>query len=479
MAKLGATPRRIFWGMLMGCCAALFGYVVFRAIHLSFVHDESLSFKILLGEDTWRFTANHHPLNTFLMQWFSRRFGNSEWALRIPNVVSYLFYLTAGMLLLRRLRSLWIVCLGFALLNLNPFLLDFFGLARGYGMASGFALTALYFFTEAWNSPGTSSGERKLFLSLVFAALADLGNFAWINFHLALLAGALALVFFQGHSPIPRVTRRTIAFSAILVFTNGWFLYDVARRVIGLQRDGQLYAGAKTITEMATSLVQTYLYTASYGQTWRDYIFYSVLIALLGIGLWLVYRLVTDRRLEISTVLYGVLLLTVLAPIAEHLIWGSLFPLDRTALSYMPLVALVIVFPLDKLKQGVSKVVSLVITMLMVIHFSKTANLTHTLIWRYDADTKAAMLELEKRFAGSAGTVRIGNTWLLEPSINYYRVVRHLDWLSPATREGVLAGANDILFGLSYELTDLRPLYSLVREYTDSGTQLLLRKPAP
>ena len=106
--------RRAFWAILLLCSTGLFAYVLYRAIHLSFVHDESLSYTIVIGMPNWKASANHHPLNTRLMRWSAGKFGYDEWSLRLPNVASFILYLSAGLLLLRRLKSVWTICLGFA-----------------------------------------------------------------------------------------------------------------------------------------------------------------------------------------------------------------------------------------------------------------------------------------------------------------------------------------------------------------------------
>ena len=180
--------RRLLWTALILGSSVLFGYSLMRTIHLSFTSDESLSYTIAMGDPTWRGDANNHPLNTRTMRWALYWLGDHEWALRLPNLVAHALYLISGMLLIRKFSNWAVVLLGFGLLNLNPFLLDFFGLARGYGLASGLSLTSLWFLKEAWDRMGTFSGRTLIFLSFTFAALAVNANFAWINVHLAMMS---------------------------------------------------------------------------------------------------------------------------------------------------------------------------------------------------------------------------------------------------------------------------------------------------
>ena len=91
--------------LLVLCSCALLAYSSLRAYRLSFTHDESLSYRIVLGELFWKDTANHHPLNTKLMGWTSRWLGSREWQLRLPNVIAHILYLVFGLLLLRQLTE--------------------------------------------------------------------------------------------------------------------------------------------------------------------------------------------------------------------------------------------------------------------------------------------------------------------------------------------------------------------------------------
>ena len=116
-------------------------YVGVRAWALSFTHDESLTYilyvhepfsSILLSRETH---ANNHPLNTLAMKLAGGTFGPSEIALRGASVVAFFVYVVALVVLLRRVERRSIRVLGLSLAIANPYVLDFFSLARGYGLA--------------------------------------------------------------------------------------------------------------------------------------------------------------------------------------------------------------------------------------------------------------------------------------------------------------------------------------------------------
>src|SRR5262245_39540278 len=86
--------RKATWFVLIISSLALLGVSIYRAT-LPFGYDESQSFASFTGRPELLRGAGHHPLNTALMRWCSRLFGNSEFALRLPNVVAHGLYLLA------------------------------------------------------------------------------------------------------------------------------------------------------------------------------------------------------------------------------------------------------------------------------------------------------------------------------------------------------------------------------------------------
>ncbi len=64
----GTQSLAVLWHFAaLALSLLLLCYVSYRAANLSFVHDESLSFTIIMGDPIYKGTANHHPLNTWLM----------------------------------------------------------------------------------------------------------------------------------------------------------------------------------------------------------------------------------------------------------------------------------------------------------------------------------------------------------------------------------------------------------------------------
>ncbi len=194
MPETGRATRAIEpWttGVQAAICLAFAAFAVGRALRVSLTYDEAAAYIRYIAPGTlpefdtgslalFNFeVATNHFLGTALTLLSARVAGSSELALRAPALAGYAMYLWFSVCLLRRLASPALAAAGVLLLNLNPYLLDFFALSRGYGLALGFMMGGLYFFFSG-------RPARALFL----ASAAVLANFAMLNVY----AGLVALV---------------------------------------------------------------------------------------------------------------------------------------------------------------------------------------------------------------------------------------------------------------------------------------------
>lgn len=135
--------------LALALIVALFLTNVYRAATQSITHDEAVTYESFLAEKQYRiftrFDANHHLLNTYLCLLTTSLCGVSEFSMRIPSLLGGALYL--GMMY-RLCRTLYgngpVFLLAVCVLCLNPFLLDFLSLARGYSLALGFCAWTLF-----------------------------------------------------------------------------------------------------------------------------------------------------------------------------------------------------------------------------------------------------------------------------------------------------------------------------------------------
>ena len=166
----------------------IFAYIATKATVSSFTHDESFSYlryvshsfmDLVSNKDAY---TNNHILNTLCMKYSEMVFGNSALALRLPNLLLLIVFFVYAYLLLRNLNPVIGLCI-FILMATNTALVDFFGLARGYGLSIGFMTMSLYALVHSFNEKRT----RNLILFNIGTLLAIFSNFTLLTFYVAAL----------------------------------------------------------------------------------------------------------------------------------------------------------------------------------------------------------------------------------------------------------------------------------------------------
>jgi len=178
-------------------------FEVLRAVRVPFTIDEASTYLNYLSSNVLAVfdlnSANNHFLNTLLAKIAWTLGGSSEFVLRVPNLLGYFIYLLFSFRILDRfVKNKVIVICGYLLLNLNPYVLDFFSLCRGYGLSLGFLMAALFFFFSFLDTMTRSpkEGYRDLSRSLAAASLAVLSNFSLLNVYLSLIVLAGGFMIF-------------------------------------------------------------------------------------------------------------------------------------------------------------------------------------------------------------------------------------------------------------------------------------------
>ena len=202
--KLQIKFKEIFYPLsILAIALFFFIFEILRAARVAFTIDEASTYLNYLSTNVLAVfdlnSANNHFLNTLLAKIAWTLAGSSEFVLRIPNLLGYSLYLLFSFLILHRfVKNRVIVICGYLLLNLNPYILDFFSLCRGYGLSLGFLMAALFFFVSFLEKsiPSPREGYRDLSRSLATASLAVLSNFSLLNVYLSLIVFAGGFMIF-------------------------------------------------------------------------------------------------------------------------------------------------------------------------------------------------------------------------------------------------------------------------------------------
>jgi hypothetical protein len=456
----------------------LYAYVAVRAANLSFTHDEGFTYTrhvhdsftaILHYRDL---NANNHLLNTLAMKLSGGVLGSSELALRAPNVVAFAVYLVAMIALLRRVEHWAVRILGFSLALLNPYLLEFFSLARGYGLAVALVTASSLFTLRCVERPSV----RAALVAALLAAFAVLASFPTIVYFLAVLL-VIALVRFlppAGNDGLP--LGRLCAALAIPVVGVAVF---ALRPLMRLRRASELYAGGDDGFWQDT--VYSLVSSTFHRRGWE--VVDVTVVVLIGVlvvaGAAATVVSISRRTLPLHATAFVLLSTAAGVTVVQHVALDSLYLMERTALFLIPLFAIWLAFAADALAlhpRAATAVMtaSLVVAVAMSANLAAAANFSYALDWRYDARTERMIEDLDRMRGGRP--TDLGATWLFEPAINYYVEARRLSWLSPIPRDcrGVcVTSTSDYYYVIGPDVAVVRQRGAqVVREYPLSASVL-------
>ncbi len=384
------NPVRIQKSILFVLAGLLFIYVAVRAFLLNLTPDEVFSMQLsvhpftVYPETYTDLAANHHWLNSWGMWLFSGIFGDSAFVLRLPNVLAYLVYLWFTYRLSALLAPPKYVVIAFLLLNVHPYMLDFFSLARGYGLALAGIMAAVFYLISF-----VKTGEIRLaYFSFLAIALALLSNFNTLPLFLIITALLIAASFpFSGI--VPKVSFRYR--DPLFLFLGGAALLALILPHIFAMKDAEaLYYGSPelwegTVNTLATSVAYNAPYAGNnHFVSLKPVIHFMNAVIIAGIIIWFRQKEMplSDRFLDQLPVLLFPALLIVL--VLQHYLLDVLYPINRTALPVFILYLLAfsrsLLFICNSFRY--LKYIPYFVALPFAVHFAFMANSSHTLEWR-------------------------------------------------------------------------------------------------
>ncbi|MFN8309864.1 MAG: hypothetical protein U0T73_07870 [Chitinophagales bacterium] len=393
--------------------AAAFLYVLIRAITVGVTYDEVWTinqFVKLPLKDILSFTpadANNHLLNTLFIKGCFYSLGNSLFVARLPNVLAFALYLYFAHRITKTLPQILGNC-SLLVLVLNPFLLDFFGLARGYGLSMGFLMAAL-FYVLLYVDFGS---WKALLKALLFGGLAVISNFVLLHFWVSTLA-VIAVV-----SLLARRGKSVQALLMIAVFS--FLLFKTIKVPLQkLRESGSLYYGGGE--GFYTDTMQSLLTSSAYAHQPTPMLLFIGNGLLLLMVITILFSFFIRHKLNTpKTALFLISGLSVCSVVAQHYLLGTLYLIDRTALLFYPLLILCFCFAaVDTPKVFRYSALAIVVSVLSV-NFLLHANFSKTLIWDFDSRTETMLNEVNRLGASQNRKVKLDYSWPFQNSVAYY-----------------------------------------------------------
>ncbi|HVX65389.1 MAG TPA: hypothetical protein VHA11_02240, partial [Bryobacteraceae bacterium] len=378
---------------------------------------------------------------------------------------------------------------------------DYLSAARGYGLALGFLFWSLFLLTrylaEDYDPP-----REALYRAGLGCGLAIASNLVFLVPVLAAGAVFSLLVLLSGR----RSGFRSRFWEVVDRFWGPALVTTFLIVAIPLTRalPRHFYYGAHTLSEAVQHLAGISLTHKL--SVWRlghhlprfdawlpiaaHFVvpFLSALVALAAIALAYRWAHTGDFRAlgtrERATLLVaGTMALSLTALVAANAFLGVLYPLGRTGIYWLPLFPLGVALasawmwnsgPVGKAAASLAGVFAIIAAGLFIAGFAWDQYPD----WRYDAGTRriAGMVRTLPRPASTA-RLRLCSTWVLEPSLNFYRHKDHLDWIEPVARDGLTRECDIyVLLREDEHLIAQRHLRSLYRDPVSDQT---LAVPSP
>ena len=423
--------------------ALVFAANAYRAATQGITIDEAYTYTHFVSPPLWKvmttYDGNHHVLNSLLAKLTCALFGVSEFTLRMPSLAGGLLYLLAARaIVLSVFGTEWAIA-AFGLLSLNPFVLDYSIAARGYGLALGFWMSALWFFLQCqWPRAGISLG------------LALASNLTFLLPVAAL--GGMALVEIQPKH-FGRFVRLVIV--PALLLAAGFWAMPLSRAT-----PDQFYYSVPLMRTAVTSFINLSLGRIERDVLWVIRACVSLGILVLAGSLAACIAVVRNRRrsgLERLILLNGGAMLACFAMTwLAHIAFGFGYPFTRTGVYWPVMLSLAGVALVERfVRFRVLRWSALLLAALCIGQFVREFDPRSFDEWKFDAGSKRIARFLLKEYG--RGKVRVAVDQNLSHSLLFYR-----------NRSGAL-------WDLAIEPGDTGQVYVLLPDHYRTDLKLLYR----
>ena len=262
----------------------LFTFIIVKAAVVQISVDEAYTLTMLTKESVWNLVSyassytNNHILNSLLCKLSFSIFGMHQMAGRLPNILSFLLYFWFVWQFSRRFFKDEYVGLMFVAVMLgNPYMLEFFSLARGYGLSFALMMPSIYYAARYV----LENHRQSLPLSILFAILSVYAQFALLHFFLTLnflifLFEIQKYVLTKNKTELERGIGTQIVGTVLLAI----LVYAPFKAIL---KDNQIsYYGSKNIWDDSfVSIISRSLYGQGYFSSHTVTVFKNLMIVLL------------------------------------------------------------------------------------------------------------------------------------------------------------------------------------------------------
>jgi len=417
----------------------LFLIILYKVLNVPVTTDEvptvffysKFSFwKIMMFPDNW---PNNHIFNTLLAKCCIMIFGKEQWAIRLPNLLIFILFGFGVFRILKLvLKQDSPFFLPGALLFVNPYLLDFFGLCRGYGISTTFVTIATGLLIAGY----IKKNPKYIWFALFSSILASYANFTTLVFWVAVIIMVWFYFFIENKERLKKLIKPSL----IIVFVSIAYLALIIVPVHKLQSTNQFryWSSEGFYEDTVRSLIHEWQYNSEILSQINTGFFVVILLIIILSGIFMVlldfkkkgFSLqVFYNPLFIATVM---LLLPAIINIFQTIILGTPNLKGRTALFFYPLFATFVVAVIGEgselTKQKINKTLAIFTGIICMVNLPHRINLNSVKEWSYDQNTLEVVNYLKEKYNGDP--ISIKTNWIFHPSFYFYYDAGKIPWIN-------------------------------------------------
>ncbi len=414
----------------------LFLIILYKVLEVPVTHDEVPAAMFYSNFSFWEIMMfpdnipNNHILNTLSTKICIILFGKEQWAIRLPNLLSFILFSVGVWRIVTNLfnKDSWFV-LPAILLFINPYLLDFFGLCRGYGMSDALlTLGASYLVTGFMYSR-----DKHIWISFLLSILASYANFTLLVFFAS--SGLMTLFYF-----IRKTSRngKLLKQVGLLALIGILYLALIAIPIYKMHQTNefQYWTSKGFYQETISSLIHNWKYDSTILSHLRTHVIVFFIFLVLALNLFLIIRKLIKSGVKVSIlnnpvfVTTTLLLLTTAINILQTKLLNTPNLNGRTALLFYPLFSAVLVSSLALIKSQrtiLNKILPILLLITGLLNLAHRTSLKSVKEWSYDQDNLNVTRYLKEQSVGKK--VSLKTSWFFNPSLRFYADTGKIPWI--------------------------------------------------
>lgn len=394
---------------------SIFTYVLVRSIFINVTFDEAWTLRVFVPEKIFNIfsynpcDANHHLLNTLLIKGLFAILPETLFVARLPNLIASIVFIYYAYRISSQFLNPKLGWICFALLLFNPFLIDYFSQARGYGLALGFQLASIYYlfcFSEDFKIV-------NIVRMLVFSTLAVLSVFIFINFYIA----CSCIVFL-----IILLNFKKIEYKKIILLYFVGVILLAAIIFIPIQKliiNKSLYYGGNInfYEDSLMSLTQFSLYLHNSSPVVEIVLNIFLLLLISSVIYSFFFK---NKILSVKNIIIAILFLCVIAVIFQFYFLKTLYIIDRGMLYFYPFLIVTLCLSIQSFShKKISNVIYLIL-IIFAFNFGRNFNFHKTVMNYFEAHTLRILEDINQEGMKNNTIYKIDFSWPFGSSIDYY-----------------------------------------------------------